>query len=153
MNFLELKIPPPVVALAFGVRMWFVALLGLILNISSATRIGVAISLAVVGKVISVSGIIAFRKKRTTINPVNPNKSTALVQNGIFRYTRNPMYVGLALTLLGWAAFLASLLALVFVPLFVLYISRFQISPEERGLSSLFGSNYTEYQRNVRRWL
>jgi protein-S-isoprenylcysteine O-methyltransferase Ste14 len=72
---------------------------------------------------------------------------------GIYRFTRNPMYIGLLMTLLGWAAFLASLPALLFVIAFVLYMNRFQIQPEERALSSLFGADYAVYRARVRRWL
>ena len=95
----------------------------------------------------------SFRKAKTTMNPFKPDTSSALVSHGVYRFTRNPMYVGLLITLLGWAAFLWQPWALFFLPLFVLYITQFQIKPEERVLSSLFGTEYAEYMAKVRRWL
>jgi protein-S-isoprenylcysteine O-methyltransferase Ste14 len=87
------------------------------------------------------------------MNPIKASAASSLVTSGVYRYTRNPMYLGLSVTLMAWAVFLSNLLALVAVPLFVLYISRFQISPEERVLSSLFGAEYAAYKEKVRRWL
>jgi protein-S-isoprenylcysteine O-methyltransferase Ste14 len=87
------------------------------------------------------------------VNPLKPDATTVLVTAGIYRFTRNPMYIGLTLTLLGWAAFLGNLLAFALLPLFVFYITQFQIKPEERALRSLFGSIYEDYCAKVRRWL
>jgi protein-S-isoprenylcysteine O-methyltransferase Ste14 len=79
--------------------------------------------------------------------------ASSLVSNSVYRFTRNPMYLGLLLTLLAWAAFLSNPLAVLWVPVFVLYINRFQITPDERVLSSLFGAEYAAYRNRVRRWL
>ncbi len=87
------------------------------------------------------------------MNPIKPGAASSLVSSGVYRFTRNPMYLGLSVTLLGWAMFLSNPLALLAVPLFVLYINRFQIDPEERVLSSLFGAEYAAYKEKVRRWL
>ena len=153
MPSLELKIPPPAVALAFGIFMWLVAMLGPILDLPLNARIAIAVLLVLVGQAISVSGMGAFRRAKTTINPINPTKASTLVAGGIFSYTRNPMYVGLSITLLGWAAYLASPISILLLPLFMLYITRFQIEPEERVLSTLFGPKYVAYKQAVRRWL
>ena len=153
MNALELKVPPPVVGLCLALLMWLSSLLVPPLQVPFGVRLAAALSLAAIGQSISIAGMVAFRRARTTINPFKPNASSSLVRDGIYRFTRNPMYVGMLLTLLGWAVFLASLSAFVFVPLFVLYINRFQIQPEERALSSLFAAEYTAYKGQVRRWL
>ena len=153
MPSLELKIPPPAVALAFGIFMWLVAMLGPTLDLPLKARIAIAVLLVLVGQAISVSGMVAFRRAKTTINPINPTKASTLVAGGIFSYTRNPMYVGLSITLLGWAAYLASPISILLLPLFMLYITRFQIEPEERVLSTLFGPKYVAYKQAVRRWL
>lgn len=79
--------------------------------------------------------------------------ASSLVTNGVYRFTRNPMYVGLLLALSGWAAFLSSPSALVYLVAFVLYMNRFQIEPEERVLASRFGADYAAYRTRVRRWL
>ena len=87
------------------------------------------------------------------MNPTKPGTTSSLVTDGVFRLTRNPMYLSLVLYLLGWAAYLSNWLALLLVPMFVLYINELQIKPEERALSALFGAEYASYKTDVRRWL
>ena len=84
---------------------------------------------------------------------MRPQNTSSLVTRGIYGFTRNPMYLGLALALLGWAAFLSAAWPLLGPPLFVAYVNIFQIRPEERVLSGLFGDEYTRYTRRVRRWI
>jgi protein-S-isoprenylcysteine O-methyltransferase Ste14 len=153
MKSLELKIPPPAIGLLVAVLMWLASLLLDPPQVSFSIRVGAALTLFVIGQTISVGGMRSFRRAKTTMNPFKPDTTSTLVSDGVYRYTRNPMYVGLLITLLGWAAFLWQPWTLVFLPLFVLYITRFQIEPEERVLSSLFGSEYAEYMARVRRWL
>ena len=153
MKVLELKIPPPAVALFVAVLMWLASQLTEPPRASFAIRVAAALALLIVGQSISVGGMRSFRKAKTTMNPFKPSATSALVSDGVYRFTRNPMYVGLLITLLGWAAFLSQPVALVFLPLFVLYMTQFQIKPEERVLSSLFGTEYAEYMAKVRRWL
>jgi protein-S-isoprenylcysteine O-methyltransferase Ste14 len=96
---------------------------------------------------------VAFRRAQTTITPLKPETASSLVSTGIYGFTRNPMYLGLLTVLIGWAVYLAAPFAL-FGPLFFwLYIGRFQIVPEERALSALFGDRFTQYTAKVRRWL
>ena len=153
MKFLELKIPPPALALIVAALMWLASQLMEPPRMSFAIRVTAALALLVVGQSISVGGMLSFRKANTTMNPFKPGATSALVSDGVYRFTRNPMYVGLLITLLGWAAFLSQPVALVFLPLFVLYITQFQIKPEERVLSSMFGSEYAKYKEKVWRWL
>ena len=110
------------------------------------------IALVTVPWILPVWAIIMFRREGTEVSPTSP-ANRKLITIGPSRFTRNPMYLGLLLALLGWAAFLANPLALLLVPAFVLYINRFQIKPEERTLSALFGGEYGAYQERVRRWL
>jgi protein-S-isoprenylcysteine O-methyltransferase Ste14 len=153
MNSLELKIPPPVLALCLALLMWFMSSLVPPLAVPFGVRIGVALALVLIGQSISISGIVSFRRAKTTINPIKLSAASSLVSSGVYRFTRNPMYLGLLVTLLAWAVFLSNLLVLLAAPLFVLYIDRFQINPEERVLSSLFGAEYAAYKARVRRWL
>ncbi|WP_093102133.1 isoprenylcysteine carboxylmethyltransferase family protein [Variovorax sp. CF079] len=153
MNSLELKVPPPAVALLFGVLMWLVSSLVAPLEVPSGPRVSVALVLASVGLVFGVSGMVSFWRARTTMNPIKPMATSSLVTNGAFRFTRNPMYLSLLLYLLAWAVYLSNVWTLLFVPVFVLYINEFQIKPEERALSSLFGPEYAAYKERVRRWL
>jgi protein-S-isoprenylcysteine O-methyltransferase Ste14 len=133
--------------------MWLASSLGRPVVVPFGVRVGVALALGVIGQSISISGIVSFRRAKTTINPHKPSAASSLVTSGVYRYTRNPMYLGLSVTLTGWAVFLSNPLALLAVPLFVLYINRFQINPEERVLSLLFGAEYAAYKEKVRRWL
>ncbi len=90
---------------------------------------------------------------KTTVNPLTPEATTTMVTSGIYRFTRNPMYLGFLLILAGWAIALSHLLAFVILPLFVWYMNRFQILPEERALASKFPEAFTAHKRSVRRWL
>ena len=153
MASLELKIPPPAVAAAIAVAMWGTSRLAPLLQIPSALRLGTSGAVLLVGIVFSVGGVLAFRRARTTLNPTKPEQASSLVRSGVYRVTRNPMYVGLLCILFAWAVFLSSGWALLGPVVFVLYIGRFQIAPEERALAKLFGSEFTDYQAKVRRWL
>lgn len=153
MSWLELKVPPPVVALLVGLLMWLASALVAPVEVPFAFQAGVTVVLASVGVVVVVAGIFAFLRAGTTIKPTNPGATTSLVTGGVFRFSRNPMYLGLLLFLIAWAVYLLNGLALILVPVFVIYMNRFQIEPEERALSSLFGPEYTSYQARVRRWL
>jgi protein-S-isoprenylcysteine O-methyltransferase Ste14 len=153
MRSLEVMIPPPAVAALVALAMWGVSLVAPPLPMLAAVRLAASIALAVVGLVFSVAGVVSFRRARTTVNPTTPEAASSLVSSGIYRVTRNPMYVGLSFVLLAWAVFLSSAWALLGPLAFVLYIDRFQIAPEERALSKLFGSEYTAYRAKVRRWL
>jgi protein-S-isoprenylcysteine O-methyltransferase Ste14 len=103
--------------------------------------------------VVALSAVWLFRRFRTTVHPEKPENTTALVMTGIYRLTRNPMYVGVTLALLGWAVWLRVPVALLGPVAFVLYVNRFQIVPEERVLASKFGEAYAAYCRRVRRWV
>jgi len=153
MNWLELKVPPPIVALLVGVLMWLVSPFVAPVEVPFAARVGVAVALACVGLALGVSGMVAVWRAKTTMNPTTPSATSALVTSGAFGLTRNPMYLSLLLYLLAWGVYLSNLLALLFLPVFVLYITHFQIRPEERALSSLFGQEYAAYRERVRRWL
>ena len=149
---LELKVPPPIVALLAAVAMWGLSLVSPASSVPSF-RIGVALALAVVAVAFSISGAAAFRRAKTTKNPMKPQAASTLVVTGVYKLTRNPMYVGLSVLLFAWAVFLWSVWVLLGPVVFVAYVSRFQIAPEERVLADLFGNEYSAYKTRVRRWL
>lgn len=153
MRSLELKIPPPAVALTVALLMWSIARATPFAGWSIAGRAVVAVMLATAGACISLMAVVSFRRARTTVNPLRPGTASTLVTGGIYRHTRNPMYLGLSIILLGWSVYLANAPALLLLPGFVLYIYRFQIVPEERTLAALFGAEYQAYRTRVRRWL
>lgn len=153
MNSLELRIPPPLVALVTAIVMWLTSLAVAPIALPVAIRAIVGVVLAAIGIGTAFAGARAFKQAKTTLNPTTPAAATSLVRSGIFRVTRNPMYLGVLIALLGWATFLANGVAYLVAPLFVFYINRFQIRPEERVLSSLFAKEYADYVKAVRRWI
>jgi protein-S-isoprenylcysteine O-methyltransferase Ste14 len=94
---------------------------------------------------------LLFRRHKTTAHPYA--EASSLVISGPYRFTRNPMYLGLLLTLIAWGLWLHSLSALLLAPLFVLVINRCNILPEERRLIDGFGEAYKAYQAQTRRWI
>ncbi len=123
------------------------------LSFALLERRAVSIVLAASGIAVSVSGIWSFWRARTTVNPHRPEAASSLVATGIYHFTRNPMYLGLFLVLAGWAAHLANAAALAGPLLFALYVTRFQILPEERALTTKFGPKFDAYKRRTRRWI
>jgi protein-S-isoprenylcysteine O-methyltransferase Ste14 len=113
----------------------------------------IAAGCAVAGVLVAVAGVVAFRKARTTVNPTTPQASSTIVSSGVYRWSRNPMYLGMAMALVGWAMYLSNVVAFLLVPAFMLYMNRFQIQPEERALEAKFGDPYRDYLRRVRRWI
>jgi protein-S-isoprenylcysteine O-methyltransferase Ste14 len=152
-RFLELRIPPPVVALTFAAGMWLVAHLPPLLQLPNFVRLLVAAVLVALGVAVALGGVMSFRRARTTVNPLKPETSVALVSTGVYSFTRNPMYLGMVLALLAWALYLSSIWSLIGPLIFGSYITRFQIVPEERVLDRLFGAPFAEYKKRVRRWL
>jgi len=108
---------------------------------------------AAIGFVIVVAAFARFHQARTTVNPRDPGKATQLVTDGVFRLSRNPMYLGLVLLLIGWALWLDSASPWLIPPLFMIVITRVQIIPEEQALEVLFGAEYVAYRRSVGRWI
>lgn len=153
MTSLEVKIPPPIVAVVVAIAMWGISSVAPRLQMPANLRLAACIALVAIGLLFSAAGVLSFRRARTTINPTTPEATSSLVTSGIYRVTRNPMYVGLSFALVAWAVFLTSPPALLGPLVFVLYIGRFQIVPEERALAKLFGSEYAAYQARARRWL
>lgn len=149
---LRLRIPPPIWLLLFGSLMWglhrllpFAQLVWDPLN-----RVGWL--LVVAGAATIITAMLQFRRAHTTVNPLTPAKTSALVSSGIFGYSRNPMYLGLAVILCGWAVVLGSLSPWAALPLFTLVITHMQIEPEEAVLTTLFGTTYANYCARVGRW-
>ena len=102
--------------------------------------------------VISSIALIQFYLARTTINAKDPSKSSSLVSNGIYKFSRNPMYLSLLLILLAWGLWLGNAFNVLLAAGFVFYMNAFQIQPEESALTILFGKEYQHYFIKVRRW-
>lgn len=153
MKWLELKIPPLIVMLVVAILMWTGSLSFSAYAMNGNVRIIVAIMLGLAGIWIAGIGVRTFGQAKTTVNPVMIDGTSSLVTNGVFSYTRNPMYVGMALVLVAWTVFLSSPWLLIGPMVFVIYIDRFQIRPEEAFLQAKFGQAYTDYRQRVRRWI
>ncbi|RMJ02947.1 hypothetical protein DOQ08_02412 [Marinobacter litoralis] len=153
MERLELKIPPVVQVFIFAGLMWISAVLLPALSITLSASPLVALILASAGVAFALLGVLAFRSAGTTVDPRIPDQSASLVTSGVYRISRNPMYVGFLLLLIGWGAFLGNIASFLLLPIFVMYMNRFQILPEERFMREKFGDQYRQYVTTVRRWI
>ena len=153
MQWLELKIPPLLVWLVFAGAMLGVAYALPGLSFARTGSSAIALALVALGVAVAFAGVIAFRKKRTTVNPLTPSASSAVVSSGVYRFSRNPMYLGFLLALAGWAVYLSNVGLLVLLAAFVAYLTQYQIKPEERALLAKFGDEFARYMSRVRRWL
>lgn len=153
MRALELKIPPAAVFLACAAGMWLLARAfpGGDFELQYAGFLAIAI--AGPGLAVAIIGIRAFRRQSTTVNPLRPDEASAVVSGSIYRFTRNPMYLGLACGVLAWGVYLRNSAALSCFVIFVAYMTQFQIKPEERALQEKFGDEYVSFKSRVRRWL
>ncbi|MGF6148850.1 Putative protein-S-isoprenylcysteine methyltransferase [Kingella potus] len=147
---MKLKIPPVVIMLLCGVLMYFVSV---IFPMPLPTLPWLAAVFFIIGLAVIGAGVLAFRRHRTTVNPHTPDKSRLIVADGIYRFSRNPMYLGMALILAAWALWLSQAAVWLGVAVFVMLITRLQIRPEEQILSEHFGEAYRQYCRQTRRWL
>jgi protein-S-isoprenylcysteine O-methyltransferase Ste14 len=153
MQVLELKMPPVALVLLVAALMWLASWAMPAFGFELPLGGVLSASVALAGAIICGLGIVSFRQARTTVNPMKPDSASSLVVSGVYRLTRNPMYLGFLLILLGWAIFLSNALAFLFLPAFLVYMNRFQIEPEEKALHALFGEQFAAYTARVRRWL
>jgi protein-S-isoprenylcysteine O-methyltransferase Ste14 len=153
MQWLELKIPPLLVWLVLAGAMLGVTYAAPGLSFTLAGSLAIALALAALGLVVAFAGVMAFRDNRTTVNPLTPGSSSSVVSGGVYRFSRNPMYLGFLLALAGWAVYLSNAAAALLVPAFVAYMSQCQIKPEERALLAKFGPEFARYMSRVRRWV
>lgn len=152
-NAFELKIKPDVVLLITAISMWVATLIIPSFDLPVFPRAFIGVLLTLVGICLIQAAGVSFRRACTTVEPTQPDTASSLVISGLYSITRNPMYAGMVLMLLGWATFLLNLASFGLVIFFVAYIWRFQIIPEERALHALFGNKYTTYKSRVWRWL
>jgi len=150
---LELKIPPVVIVLLLGAAMTALAHFAPAFGFTVPANRVIAAGLAGLGVGIALLGVRSFRRAGTTVNPLQPAAASQLVVSGIYRRTRNPMYLGMLLLLVGWGVFLGNGLAFISAAAFIPLMNRLQIGPEERILTATFGPAFTAYQSAVRRWL
>ena len=148
---METKIPPPIVTLVFGLSIYFSRGIFQLVEIKYSFYFGIL--LLILGFIILISAVRLFRKDETTVNPLSPEQATKLVTDGIFKYSRNPMYLGMALVLGSIAVFFNLIGGIILVALFCAYITKFQILPEERAMRDLFSDDFDKYTKVTRRWI
>lgn len=153
MDKLETKIPPVAVFIIAALLMWLVSKYTPAIDLPELVRWLMILAFLLFGAIMGVSGVFSFLKEETNVNPMDPEKVTSLVDTGVYKISRNPMYLALALVLIAFALYLKSLWSLPVVLLFMVYMTRFQIFPEERAMIKLFGEQYLNYMDSVRRWI
>ena len=150
---MSIRIPPPLQTTFWGGVMWGAncASPNTSLELNGLKNIGSIF--AAIGIIILFISIGAFIKARTTVNPINPEKASELVTGGLYRISRNPMYLGMLFLLIGWGFMLANPISIIGIIGFVIVMNIIQIKPEERALEILFGDSYLNYKNKVRRWI
>ncbi|PSV26803.1 protein-S-isoprenylcysteine methyltransferase [Photobacterium sp. GB-72] len=150
---LEQKIPPLLLTFLFAGFMKLISFITPSFNLNFPFALELCFLFIVLGISFALAGVYSFKKHKTTVNPVSTDNVSTLVNTGIFGYTRNPMYVGMFTTLLGYALLLSNPINLLILIMFILYMNKYQITPEETFLTSTFGNEYVAYKNNVKRWL
>ncbi len=149
----KLKIPPPIYAIALGILMWLLNQYIPVIHWISPPWNTMGLILMGIAFSFDLWSLFLFFRSKTTANPLRPETSNRLVTSGLYQFTRNPMYVGLLIALLGFAIWLGGITPFLLLPLFVFLITTQQIIPEEIALEKKFGKEYLDYKKRVRRWL
>ena len=145
------KIPPPIVTLFFGLCIYFSQEYFPESNLEFLTVLSYIFYFS--GFFVLVLAVSLFKKQNTTVNPIKIENASSLVTSGVFEYSRNPMYLGMALILLGLTLMFNMIGGILFTLLFTIYITKFQIRPEEEVMERFFGADFIKYKQNVRMWL
>lgn len=153
MTSLENKIPPLVLLLIFGSLMWGVSIFTPVILFARHWQLIIILIMLLSASFFCLAGVLSFKQAHTTVNPLQPEEASTLVNTGIYKVSRNPMYVGFALYLAAWTVYLSAPFSMIGLLGFIVYMNQFQIIPEERILSKLFGNEFEDYRYSVRRWL
>ena len=149
----ELKIPPVALVIMAAVLIWLGAGYFPRFSFQFPYQSILGWTIGVLRLIGCTLGLIEFRRAKTTVNPTKPGASSSLVKTGIYRHTRNPMYLGFLLMLAGWATWNANVISFSVLPGFAFYLNWFQIKPEERALRLNFADEFRAYRSSVRRWI
>lgn len=145
------KIPPPIVTLAFGLTIYFSR--NIFPDINNIIFYILSLFFIILGPFILISAVRSFKAEQTTINPININNASSLVISGVFKYSRNPMYLGMVFILLALSLRFNIVGGILFTFIFIMYITKFQIIPEEAAMKSIFGEDFNKYKNKTRRWI
>ena len=145
------KIPPPIVTLICGIAIF--SSKSFFNQFFSYNNNIISLFLLILGLTIFVYAVKSFRMQKTTVNPLEPRQASSLVTTGIFKFSRNPMYLGMLIILLSITFkfnLIGGMIASIF---FYIFITKFQIIPEEVAMNDLFGNEFIEYSKKTRRWI
>ena len=145
------KIPPPIVTLSFGLMIYFSR--NIFPDINNIIFYILSLFFIILGPFILISAVRSFKAEQTTINPININNASSLVISGVFKYSRNPMYLGMVFILLALSFRFNLVGGILFTSIFIMYITKFQIIPEEAAMKSIFGEDFNKYKNKTRRWI
>ena len=145
------KIPPPIVTFFFGLCIYFSQEYFPAFNLEFLTILSYILYFA--GLNVLILAVRLFKKQNTTVNPIKIGNASSLVTSGVFKFSRNPMYLGMVMILFGLALMFNLVGGIFFVLLFMIYITKFQIRPEEEVMERLFGEDFIKYKHKVRMWL
>ena len=145
------KIPPPIVTLTFGLTIYFSE--PLFPNLGNAIFNILSLIILILGIITLASAVSSFKEHKTTINPIAIDKASSLVVTGAFKYSRNPMYLGMVFFLLALTAAFNLIGGILLTFLFACFITKFQIIPEEAVMKEIFGEEFNDYKQKTRRWL
>lgn len=150
---LKTKVPPPAYLLIMASLMWLLDKFLPLYNCLDSPWNKLGLIIIGVAVLLDIWSLLLFFRAKTSPNPMKPSNTSHLVTGGLYRFSRNPMYLGLLVMLIGWALYLGSLSPLSMLPLFVWLLTKQQIEPEEIILMNKFGQEYRNYQQRVRRWI
>jgi protein-S-isoprenylcysteine O-methyltransferase Ste14 len=150
---MELKIPPILIVLMVAAFMWGISKISSLASIESEVTGPLSLMMLIVGLALNIAAIVSFRNANTTMNPMKPKSAARLVNAGIYKLSRNPMYLGTLFILFSWSIWLGNFFNLAVFLFFVWYITKFQIIPEEKVLEELFPKEFKSYKSKVRRWI
>ncbi len=152
MEKLQLKVPPVLAAFIIAAAIFMTARVAPVFSLPPLLHRGILLLAMVGGGIIAAWALLMMKAANTTINPYNPKQTTVLIEHGIYAYTRNPMYLSLAIGLLGLCGYWGTLWGVCWVIVFIAFITQFQIIPEEESLRRHF-PRFSDYCHRVRRWL
>ncbi|MEM9631373.1 MAG: isoprenylcysteine carboxylmethyltransferase family protein [Pseudomonadota bacterium] len=150
---MHLRVPPPAVFAICAALIFLIDTLLPFFSVGFPGQIVLTLLLVAAGVLTGAQAVLSFLHNKTTVDPREPKTTTALVTGGVYRFTRNPMYLGLLCLLLATSVYSGTLAAVIIVPAFIWYLTEFQIKPEEAALQSNFGETYESYRKRVRRWI
>ena len=150
---MRLLVPPPIYAIGFAGFIWAMSLWFPQFGFDFTGKVVLSGVVAITGLGLDLVSLQRFFKAHTTVSPMSPRDTKTIVEDGIYRYTRNPMYLGLTLILGAFALWIGNLLGFIAIPVFIWVITQFQIRPEEEILLEKFGEPFGDYMMRVRRWI